>query len=80
MSHEGLRFACGGTDCQVIIWLVSKLKGFLKYRHNNTVKKIVWHPYQVKLISLSDSDFAIWCRESGMQKFEVRNLFGDMII
>lgn len=61
-SHDGKRFASGGSDNVVIIW-TDKAEGILKYTHNDSIQRLVYNPQSQCLASCTTSDFGLWAPE-----------------
>ncbi|XP_054721497.1 LOW QUALITY PROTEIN: intraflagellar transport protein 122 homolog [Uloborus diversus] len=61
-SKDGLRFASGGADKQVIIW-TCKLEGILRYSHHDAVQCLAYNPVSDQLASCAFSDFGLWSPE-----------------
>ena len=61
-SADGLRFASGGADETVILWILKgeSYAGELKYKHQDAVQSVSYNPVSSQLLSCTASDFGLW--------------------
>lgn len=72
-SKDGKRFASGSSDKSVIVW-TDKLKGILKFTHNDAIQCVQYNPVTPQLISCAMSDFGLWAPEQkSVNKHKVHN-------
>jgi len=61
-SKDGKRFASGSSDKSVIVW-TDKLKGILKFTHNDALQCMSYNPVTPQLITCAVTDFGLWSPE-----------------
>eukprot|EP00636_Phaeomonas_parva_P000367 CAMPEP_0118862124 /NCGR_PEP_ID=MMETSP1163-20130328/7438_1 /TAXON_ID=124430 /ORGANISM="Phaeomonas parva, Strain CCMP2877" /LENGTH=918 /DNA_ID=CAMNT_0006795999 /DNA_START=52 /DNA_END=2805 /DNA_ORIENTATION=- len=59
-SADGRRFASGGADDTVIIWMDGTFQGELKYKHQDAIQQVKYNPVTNQLLSCTGSDFGLW--------------------